>query len=170
MFKKVNIRSEPPELFKKLLKPEPEEFQKKFKDFWEQGNYYDIYNKFINEDIVTLAINRISKEEYEKFLKEGSFENYLKERKLCDYMCQFPHKEWRRAIGEYEIYSTVFKNDPASVFTKTEYIKENDIVVFPKAQNGIKYRSLKKECFYDNRIRIFEMMMYTYLKNEIEIL
>ena len=170
MFKKVNIRCDPPDLFEKLLKVESEEFQKKFRDFWKEADYYDIYNKFINEDIITLAINRISKEDYEKFIEQGNFENYLKERKLCDYMCQFPHKEWRRAVGEYEIYSTVFKNDTGCVFTKTEYIKENDIIIFPNAENGIKYRCLKKGYSYDNRLRIFEMMMYTYLKNEIEIL
>ena len=168
MFKKVNIRNDPPQLFLELLEKETLEFREKFNKFWEEGNYYDIYNKVIQGDPVTLAINRISKEEYEKFVKESSFENYLKERKLCDYMCTFPHKEWRRAIGEYEIYYTIFKNGPESVFTKTDYIRENDIIHFPNAINSIKYRSLEKKPYYDNRLRIFEMMMYTYLRCEIE--
>ena len=168
MFKKVNLENPVPTLFQKLLKDETEEYQKKFQKFWKEGQYYDIYNKMIDGDPVTLAINRISREDYETFIKEGSFKNYLKERKLCDYMCQFPHKEWRRSIGEYQIYYTIFKGERESVFTKTEYIKENDIICFPSAVNGIRYRCLKEGYTYDNRLRIFEMMMYTYLKNEIE--
>lgn len=168
MFKKVNFENPVPTLFQKLLKDEPEEYQEKFQKFWKEAEYYDIYNKMIDGDPVTLAINRISKEDYEKFIKEGSIKNYLKERKLCDYMCQFPHKEWRRSIGEYEIYVTIFKGEKESVFTKTEYIRENDIIRFPNAVNGVNYRFLKEGYTYDNRLRIFEMMMYTYLKREIE--
>ena len=168
MFKKVNIRDDPPLLFQELLKDESKEYQEKFEKFWSEGEYYDIYNKMIDGDPVTLAINRISKEDYDKFIKEGSIKNYLKERKLCDYMCQFPHKEWRRSIGEYEIYVTIFKGERESVFTKTEYVRENDIIIFPNSEKGIRYRCLKEGYPYDNRLRIFESMMYTYLKNEID--
>ena len=168
MFKKVNVKVEPPKLFLELLEKESTEYQKKFHKFWKEGQYYDIYTKIIDNDPVSLAIVRITKEEYEVFIKEKSLENYLDERKLCTYMCQSPHRDWRKAIGEYEIYTTIFKNDPTSVFTKTEYVRENDIILFPKSTKAIKYRSLKEGRLYDNRMRIFESMMYTYLKSEIE--
>lgn len=168
MFKKVNIRNDPPSLFLNLLEKEPEEYREKFHKFWKDAKYYDIYNKNIDGEAVSLAIVRMTKEDYELFMKEKSLENYLEERKLCDYICQFPHSEWRRAIGEYQIYSTIFRNGIESIFTKTDYILENDIVHFPKAAKGIKCRCLKKDHFYDNRMTIFITMMYTYIKNEVE--
>ena len=169
MFKKVNVNNGPPDVFLQTLKREPSEFQEKFHNFWKEGSYYDIYTKLIDNDPVSLAIIRMTKEDYDVFIKEKSLDNYLEERKLCAYMCQFPHKDWRRAIGEYEIYASVYKNDPTSVFTKTEYIKENDVVVFPKSGIGVKYRSLKEGHLYDNRLKIFNTMMYTYLKDEIDL-
>lgn len=167
MFKKLTKDDSPPSVFFETLEKESQEFQEKFKKFWKEGSYYDVYTKLIDNDPVSLAIVRMTIEDYETYDKEKSFDNYLEERKLCDYMCQFPHKDWRRAIGEYEIYTSVYKNDPTSVFTKTEYIKENDVVIFPKAGIGVKYRSLKEGHSYDNRMKIFQTMMYTYLKDEI---
>jgi len=168
MFKKVNVRDDPPSLFLQLLEKEPEEYREKFHKFWKDAKYYDIYNKTIDGDAVSLAIVRMTKEDYEVFIKEKTIDNYLEERKLCDYICRFPHKDWRRAIGEYEIFYTIFSSDPFSVFTKTGYVRENDIIMFPKSTKAIKYRSLGKSYLYDNRLRIFETMMFTYLKNEIE--
>jgi len=168
MFKKVKIKDDPPKLFLELLEKETKEYQEKFHKFWKEAKYYDVYTKIINNDPVKLAIARMTKEDYELFIKEKSLENYLEERKLCEYMCQCPHIDWKKAIGECEIYNTIFKNDPTSVFTKTEYVRENDFILFPKSTKAIKYRSLKEGHLYDNRVRIFESMMYTYLKSEIE--
>ena len=169
MFKKINVIDEPPGAFLQTLGKESPEFREKFHKFWKEGSYYDVYTKLIDNDPVSLAIVRMTKEDYEIFLKEKSIDNYLEERKLCEYMCQFPHKDWRRAIGEYEIYASVFKNEPTSVFTKTEYIKENDFIVFPVTKLAVKYRTSKEGYPYDSRLKIFQTMMYTYLKEEIDL-
>ena len=79
MFKKVNIKDEPPRLFLELLDSETKEFREKFHTFWKEAKYYDIYNKIIDGDAVSLAIVRMTKEDYETFMKEKSLENYLEE-------------------------------------------------------------------------------------------
>ena len=167
MFKKVNIKSEPPPLVKGLLEGEPPEFQEKAKKFWEEGEYYDIYNKIIEGELITLTINRITQEDYQKFIKEGSFGNYLKDRKHCDYICQYPHKDWRNALGEYETFNTIYKNDAEDVFTKTEYRKEYDRIYFPKSKKMVKYRSLEPGHIYSNKDFFFHSLMYTFIKHEI---
>ena len=70
MFKKVNIRNDPPSLFLNLLEKEPEEYREKFHKFWKDAKYYDIYNKNIDGEAVSLAIVRMTKEDYELFMKE----------------------------------------------------------------------------------------------------
>ena len=130
MFGKFNFKNTPPLAVQELVEREDKDFQEKFKEFWEKGTYYDIYNKIKDGDCVTLSVARMSKDDYNKLVETDSMDNYLKERSLCDYIGQYPHKHWRFGIQEYEIYSKVFKNEPESVFTKTDYFPEKEVILF----------------------------------------
>ena len=138
-------------------------FPEKAKKFWKEKKWYDIFIKYTKRgDKITLAVERISKEEYDKLETK---ENYMKERKLIEYMCQYPHDTWEKAVQEYELFSKIFEFDADDVFSKTQYFPEREWIWFPK--NKVKYRSLKKGQRYSNKDFVFKTLMYTFLKNEI---
>jgi hypothetical protein len=142
---------------------EQEGFSEKAEKFWKEKKWFDIFIKYSKEgDKIILAVERMTQEEYDKLETK---ENYMKERKLIEYMCQYPHDTWEKAIKEYELFSKIFEFDADDVFSKTQYFPERDRIWFPK--NKIKYRSLKEGQRYSNKDFVFSSLMYTFLKDEI---
>jgi len=142
---------------------EEEGFPEKAEKFWKEKKWFDIFVKYSEEgDKIAIAVERISEEEYDKLETK---ENYMKERKLIEYMCQYPHDTWEKAIQEYQLFSKIFEFDADDCFSKTKYFPEREWIWFPK--NKIKYRSLKEGQRYSNKDFVFSSMMYTYLKDEI---
>ena len=168
MFGKVNIKNHPPKVFVERLEEESEEFNVKFWKYWNEGIYYDIYNKIVEEEPVTLAIKRMSEDDLEALIKEKRIDFYEKDRKFCDYMCQLPHKDWKHAIREFNVYSKIYENDPGEAFSKSEYHQEREFIYFKETNRAVQTCSREKRHDFDQRPSIFNAMMYSIMKNEIE--
>ena len=131
--------------------------------FWKNEKWFDIYVKYTETgEKMVIAAERITKEQCSK---EEDVKKYIEERKYLEYICQYPHKDYKKAIREYEVYSKIYEHDTTDCFSKTEYFPEKEYIWFPK--NKVKYRSLKEGQYYCNKNFIFRTMMYTFLKDEI---
>lgn len=146
-----------------LLSKQDKDFQEKAVKFWKEGKKFDIFEKTTeNGDQILLAVERTTIDQ----MKEEAKENFIKQKSKIVYYGQYPHLDWKRAVGEYEIFSKVFEYDEDDSFTKTEYYRDKEYVFFGK--NKIHCKSLKKGEYYSSRPFIFSALMFTYLRDEIK--
>ena len=137
--------------------------KEKTKEFWKNEKWFDIYIKYTQTgEKMIVAAERITKDQLND---KDSIGKYMEERKYLEYICQYPHKDYKKAIREYEVFSKVYEYDAEDCFSKTEYFPDREYIWFPK--NKVKYRSLKEGQMYSNKNFIFRTMMYTFLKDEI---
>ena len=147
-----------------LLKTKEEEcFRNKAEEFWKRGTWFNIYVRLDSEGKkMILAVPRLTQKEFDELeIKE----NYIKQWEEIEYICQYPHETWEKAIGEYELYSKIHEYDATDCFTKTEFFPERNYIWFPK--DKISYKGKKEGENYCNKHIVFKTLMYSYLRSEI---